>query len=323
MKIYISNLLVIITFLIEIPIFSQTSQLINYQGKITGTTDTTLNLNFYIYDAENGGTALWNQQIENVDVKRGVFHVLLGGSAAPFDANVFGSESGNRWLEVEIDGKSPFRPRYQLTSVPFAIQADKADTARAAQTALTLSAADGDPVDAVVVDNEGNIGIGTTTPTQKLTVNGYVASQTVAFSAYVATNDLTGNFDRLPLTAVSNNIGGYYFPDSSTFITPVKGIYLFTMTGLSSGMSSGTLYWFLMVNDEHAFSGTGGDVVQKACISWYQTNLTCSRTVILDLNIGDKITIKQEYQGNDTGKCDNYRSGLEGVLLFALPDSLQ
>ncbi|MCP4711167.1 MAG: hypothetical protein GY869_21310, partial [Planctomycetes bacterium] len=40
----------------------------------------------------------------------------------------------------------------------------------------SLDAADGDPVDAVYVDNDGYMGIGTTTPTTKLDVNGVITA---------------------------------------------------------------------------------------------------------------------------------------------------
>lgn len=45
-----------------------------------------------------------------------------------------------------------------------------------AQDGHSLDASDGDPVDAVYVDGSGNVGVGTLTPTQRLTVSGIIES---------------------------------------------------------------------------------------------------------------------------------------------------
>jgi hypothetical protein len=54
-------------------------------------------------------------------------------------------------------------PRQQITAAPMANHAN---------SAFTLDAADGSPANAVFVDNEGNVGIGITSPTARLDVRG-------------------------------------------------------------------------------------------------------------------------------------------------------
>jgi len=137
----------------------------------------------------------------------------------------------------------------------------------------------------------------------------------VAFSAYLASNELFNDYDPLPLKSTSNNIGNHFDTETSKFTAPVKGIYLFTIIGVSSSTTTG-LNWLLMVNNQYANS-TGKDIVEtsETCrISWWAASNTSSRTIILKLNKDDKVHVKQA----GTGRCDNFRSGMEGVLLYEI-----
>ncbi len=142
---------------------------------------------------------------------------------------------------------------------------------------------------------------------------GYLEAKQIYFSAYLDLNSRSGNLNPLPMQAVSQNVGEGYDTEKSTFTAPVRGVYLFTMTGLrAEGID--WLHWYLLVNGKYANSGgTMGEPNERCLLSWTQNNIMASRSIILSLNKDDKVWIQQI--GN--GRCDNFRSGLEGVLLSA------
>lgn len=191
---------------------------INYQGKLTNTSDCVLTgdypIHFSLYYSETGGTASWGEE-QNVSVDQGIFSVQLG-KVTPFPAGLF--DGDNLYLEMSVQNPDtglwePLSPRQRLTSTAYAIKSDTSNYATLAGSVQdgsitpdkiadgaidsakikdhtiqqqdlgfspfpvdghSLDAADGDPVDAVYVDNEGKVGIGTTNPENALTVTGMV-----------------------------------------------------------------------------------------------------------------------------------------------------
>ncbi|MEW5802653.1 MAG: tail fiber domain-containing protein [bacterium] len=143
--------------------------LINYQGKLTDPGNSALTgtyqMVFSLYAAQTGGTALWTEE-QSVTVADGIFHVQLG-TATSLPVNVF--DHDELYLEIVIDSET-LTPRQRITSTAFAMKA--ADGGPAVGDGHSLNAADGDPVDVVYVDDGGNVGIGTTSPTHKLHVDG-------------------------------------------------------------------------------------------------------------------------------------------------------
>ncbi len=100
----------------------------------------------------------------NVDVINGLFQVDLDFAASPFAGEA-------RFLQIAVRipaGTGSYvtlTPRQALNPVPYALRAADAPSGN------SLDAADGSPVDAVFVDNSGNVGVGTTTPDNKLHVH--------------------------------------------------------------------------------------------------------------------------------------------------------
>ncbi|MEK9148795.1 MAG: hypothetical protein AAB267_01970, partial [Candidatus Desantisbacteria bacterium] len=109
--------------------------LINYQGRLTGSGDSPVNgnvdLQFYIYDTPTGGISLW-QETQNISVNNGIFNVLLGSSTSlnlPFDKDY--------WLGVKVGGDNEMIPRQRIVSVGYSLRADYAGTASYAEIAGT------------------------------------------------------------------------------------------------------------------------------------------------------------------------------------------
>jgi hypothetical protein len=150
-------------------------ELINYQGKLMDSGGTplsgTYSITFRIYNQQTGGTALWNETHSSVQVQDGTFNILLG-SVSPFPATLFDSDT--RWLALKVGSDPEMTPRSRITSVAYAIQAEKATEAATATYAATAGSApadnDWDVNGGNVYIPSGSVGIGTDTPTSPLHV---------------------------------------------------------------------------------------------------------------------------------------------------------
>ncbi|MBU1061705.1 MAG: hypothetical protein KJ952_03165, partial [Candidatus Omnitrophica bacterium] len=99
---------------------------INYQGKLTDAEDNPVtgdvSITVRIYDAGTGGTALWTEA-QTVTVTRGIFNILLGNTEA-----LSGLDFNEAyWYSVEVESDGEMTPRQRLTSVAYAVNADKLD----------------------------------------------------------------------------------------------------------------------------------------------------------------------------------------------------
>ena len=143
-------------------------------------------MTFRIYDDVIGTTTLWQEEHVNVTLRSGHFSVLLGYNT-PLTNTLF--THPDRFIGVTVDPYDEMVPRERFGSMPYAMHsyhATKADDADHADHALqadratqadhahALSAPDGDPQDALIVDADGKIGIGTTIPSGSLDVNGQI-----------------------------------------------------------------------------------------------------------------------------------------------------
>jgi len=161
----------LVSFGFAVCLHAQAPQMINYQGKLVlnGTPlRTPTEITFTIFDAASGGTPLWSEKQLVTPTTDGVFTVILG-KVNPFPKDLF-TKTGKRFLAMNIGNNPPLPQRVQLTSVAYALNAARADTAQVAFAANRLDAPDGIPTNAVFVDKDGNVGIGTTRPEAKVQI---------------------------------------------------------------------------------------------------------------------------------------------------------
>ncbi|RKY11830.1 MAG: hypothetical protein DRP82_07175, partial [Planctomycetota bacterium] len=104
-------------------------KLINFQGRLTDKqtgqrVNGTVDITFRIYDVATGGTPLWEETHTGVQVKDGLYAVVLGSVQPlnlPFDKQY--------WLGIEVNNDGEMTPRYQMASVPYALRAAYAEDA--------------------------------------------------------------------------------------------------------------------------------------------------------------------------------------------------
>ncbi len=146
-----------------------------YQGYLTDGSNPAsgaYDFQFTLYNALSSGSQVGSIVAKsNITVTKGLFTVILD----------FGSVfDGTRlWLEAAVrpvggTGYTILSPRQEITPAPYALYAIHTDH---------LSAPDGDPGNALVVDNSGNVGIGTAEPGAKLDVNGHIKSTSYSIIA--------------------------------------------------------------------------------------------------------------------------------------------
>jgi hypothetical protein len=144
-----------------------TPSLVTFQGFLSDSNgdplaDGAYDMMFAIYDAASSGTKIWEETQNGVTVGGGYFAVMLGSGSCttgcPLGADDFGSAT--RYLQTSVDtggGLVDF-PRQQLTSAPYAFQANEAAHAATADTADSApwSGLTGVPAGfADGIDNEG------------------------------------------------------------------------------------------------------------------------------------------------------------------------
>lgn len=201
MKLYQALVASAMIIVIALPALAQ-STLFTYQGELKRNgqpANGAFDLRFRLYDAASAGQQLGSIQCFN-DVA-----VTNGRFTASLDFNQQFASINARYLEIEIRqnttedcgsssaGYTVLSPRQLIAVTP---------RAAAANVANALSAPDGTPANAVVVDNAGKLGVGTATPTH--TAHIAAAEPTLALqdtdstaqqAGYVSYRD-SGNIER-------------------------------------------------------------------------------------------------------------------------------
>jgi len=146
-------------------------QVINYHGKLKDATGNpltgTYNFTFRLYDAETRGSLVWGPETHNgVSVTDGYFNVKLG-SILPFNLDF----TKPYWLSIEVNNDGEMFPKVQLTSFGYAFTAQGLYRQGADLTIQTVTSGN---IILKTAGNiqllDGNVGIGTTTPSYKLSI---------------------------------------------------------------------------------------------------------------------------------------------------------
>ena len=206
---------------------AETPQKMNYQAMLTDDSDHPLinqpvTIEFSIWDAENGGgSALWSESHSTTTNWIGVVSVVLG-SVNPISVE-FGSP---RWLQVVVDGET-LNPRREMVGASYALYDERGGTG----DGHSLDASDGLPLDALYVDNYGNVGVGTTSPQADLQVNQELMVGSTTSSGKLTVGSGTGCASVFDGGATGNNsvalpmgaIGSYEIVDEAGVANSTEG----------------------------------------------------------------------------------------------------
>ena len=118
-----------VTLMITGASLAEIPRIITFQGKLTGAdgklVDEARTLTFRLYHSLSGGTALWEEIHTDTPVTKGIFAVPLGVTT-PLPSNF----NTNYWVSIQVEGEAAeMAPRHQLSASPYALNAERANTA--------------------------------------------------------------------------------------------------------------------------------------------------------------------------------------------------
>lgn len=144
---------------------AQIPETISYQGFLRDADRKPINGNyditFKIYDDSTGNEELWSEKHNSVQIKNGVFNVILG-KTADFSSNGLNFDKCY-YLGIQVGLNSEFNERISLTSSPYSISAK---SIKGSENTFPSS---------------GNVGIGILEPGEKLQVAGTIHSLSGGF----------------------------------------------------------------------------------------------------------------------------------------------
>ncbi|MFT6336473.1 MAG: hypothetical protein ACJATI_003232 [Halioglobus sp.] len=232
------NLLILLLCLTSIANLSAQNAALSVQGVIknsdgTAVDDGDYEITMRLYTGTNDlvANAIWTEEHPEVNVKGGVYSVLLGSinPLPTFSAQVF--------LGVSIEGGTELQPRSQLTSAPFALQLVGNEN---------------------LIGGNGNIGIGTTSPTVPLEVVG-----DTKFNGSIDVTDATFNGPINGLLFKENGQIGIGMTDTALIMNDLDVLGDTRFTGASSFIGSVSLdsNWVSADGDTEGMRiDTSGDV---------------------------------------------------------------
>jgi len=148
---------------------AQIPRTLSYQGVLTDNAgkprpDGNYTFKFCLFGSNSGGSPIWCEE-KTLQVKNGLFSTLLGdktpfGAAVKFDKQY--------WLGIQVGNEPELSPRIALTSVGYSFSSLRADTASVSVASLADTTWRHSGFD--IYRPNGNVGIGTISPTEKLDI---------------------------------------------------------------------------------------------------------------------------------------------------------
>jgi trimeric autotransporter adhesin len=257
---------------------------VRFSGVVHGGSGTAA-LTFALYAEPQGGTPLW-LETQNVTLdEQGRYTVLLGATSTDGLPEKFFAAGQARWLGVRAaEEGAAEQSRVALVSVPYALAAGNAQSLNgrpASDFQLTKAAAQasGDAVaaletsgavsstantvnrvakftatdtlgDSLIFDNGTNVGIGTTTPTDKLQVNGAIRFGPGSFTAGVGKFYVDAQHGTLltATTGSSNDLGIVATSGNLLLTNPTGTNNLVMLSGGGFGVNTSNITEKLTVN---------------------------------------------------------------------------
>lgn len=286
---------------------------------------------FKLYDAASAGTQIGTTQcVDNLQVAEGRFTATLD----------FGNQfttPNQRYIEIEVrrdtglncsnaGGFVVLSPRQLITAAP------RATDAKHANSAFTLDSANGAIANAVFVDNNGNVGIGTTTPTERLTIAAPAPGIDIQ-----DTDSSTGQVGYISFRDIANTLRGWLGygtagdPDFSIINARAGGdIVLNTLGGGKVGIGTASPGAALDVRGDIRMGTTGQQFaargeenlrVIRGAIDWNGTVLQGSGFACEWVETGKyRITFTTTFAGTPTVNATSFRpanplNGVKAVML--------
>ncbi len=156
-------------------VFSAPDNVLNYQGKLTDTSDISVadasyDFKFTIWDAESGGNCQWSAQgscvtptAKSITLENGVFSTVLGEAG---DNAISLNFNSNYWLQIQVESDSAMTPRKRITAAGFAINTSRLngqlatyylDTSATAQTKSGDLTITGDLTTSEILTSSGDL----------------------------------------------------------------------------------------------------------------------------------------------------------------------